>query len=325
MLHPIFTFVFILQFRGTVLMNFISSDKLFLHFVLHEIRTKVKHLKNSGEMCSLAESVAILKEGLKPGKASAQPDTAKDSKLAKGATENSKDESANSELPSAEERSSALDESVIEEQMLQSCEIILESIGAKARGMLGSLSAEEIRRLLAVYSLLPFQDDALIDDIFEEVTIRKSHLQQSPNDSIENILPSPNTTALSLNATELGSPFDNIKNGIMSFFSTSDDADSKDNIDSNSATEEMTTSIEDPTATMSKAAKSVNDLHAASGISMDSVFQNIQKGAAFELGRCDELIENYRRIEFSTGTVRSRYDKERRKEIAKRVLGRLLP
>jgi hypothetical protein len=58
---------------------------------------------------------------------------------------------------------------------------------------------------------------------------------------------------------------------------------------------------------------------------LDSLLASLHEDAAFELGRAIELIENYKRIEFSTGRRRSRYDSERRKEIAKRVLSRLIP
>ena len=83
--------------------------------------------------------------------------------------------------------------------------------------------------------------------------------------------------------------------------------------------------IRESTAIASKAADRAEELRSASGVSLDSLVQNLKQGSAFELGRCNELIENYRRVEFSTGKQRSRYDRERTKDIAKRVLSRLLP
>jgi hypothetical protein len=316
-------------------MNFLSSDKNFLLLVLQEVQAKATNLKSSSELCSLAESVAVLKEGLKPGKAgdsskSSLPESLPESKVASEVTETSAEEPLDQQASSTAEKMSTVDEVLIEKELHQSCESILESIASQAIAMVGCLSTDEIGRLLAVYSLLPFQNDALINGILEEITKRKSHLQQTRSGSFENILLRARSSALSVNTTVFGdknseSPLNHIKNGIMSFFSSSENADSGETKDENSLTEELTTSIQESAATTSKAAKSVEDLHLASGISIDSVFQNLRRGTAFELGRCSELIENYRRIEFSTGTLRSRYDKETRNEIAKRVLSRLLP
>eukprot|EP00980_Cylindrotheca_fusiformis_P007972 scaffold1697_cov120-Cylindrotheca_fusiformis.AAC.54 len=323
-------------FRGVVLMNFLSSDKPFLLLVLEQIQEKAKNLKSGSQLCSLAESLGALKEGLKPGKTSdnsktLRPETVENSNLDSETTDGTDSELTNPKKTSGGDSGLTMDECVIEKRLLDSCVCALEIVGKRARDTLGSLKADEIRRLLVVYSLLPCRNDELIDDIAEEVKKRQLHLQQSPKGSIETILSSAKSSALSVNTTVFGdanseSRFDSIKNGILAFFSTSEGDESPgETRDPDKLTEELTSSIQQSTATTSTAANSVKNLHVASGISMDSVFQNIQKGTAFELGRCVELIENYRRIEFSTGTLRSRYDKERRKEIAKRVLGRLLP
>ena len=45
--------------------------------------------------------------------------------------------------------------------------------------------------------------------------------------------------------------------------------------------------------------------------------------AAFELGRCRELIDAYRRLEFDSGTRRGRFTGYKRKNIGNRILSRL--
>ena len=167
----------------------------------------------------------------------------------------------------------------------------------------------------------------MINNLSEEVEHRLSHLQRSPDGSFESLLKNTRSKTISVNTTLFGdegsdSPFSIIKNGILSFFHAADDSEKKEE---NNLTDELASMIRESTAIASKAADRAEELRSASGVSLDSLVQNLKQGSAFELGRCNELIENYRRVEFSTGKQRSRYDRERTKDIAKRVLSRLLP
>ena len=89
--------------------------------------------------------------------------------------------------------------------------------------------------------------------------------------------------------------------------------------------EELASLIQRAAAQTSKAKRRVDALGKGARFSIDDVVEDVDQSVALELGRCQELVESYRRIEFSTGTQRSRYDKERRKDISKRVLSRLSP
>ena len=136
--------------------------------------------------------------------------------------------------------------------------------------------------------------------------------------------------AVSVNTTLFGdensdSPFSAIKNGIRSFFQGSEGSEDAEKKDENNLTDELISLIQESTASASNAANRAEKLRLSSGVSLDSMLQDLKLGTGFELGRCNELIENYRRIEFSTGEQRSRYDRERTKDVAKRVLSRLLP
>ena len=76
---------------------------------------------------------------------------------------------------------------------------------------------------------------------------------------------------------------------------------------------------------VSRTADHVERVGRGAEINAELTLRGVEEGTAFELGRCQELVASYRRIDFATGTRQSRYDKDRRKEIAKRALSRLFP
>ncbi|KAL3913357.1 MAG: hypothetical protein SGARI_000695 [Bacillariaceae sp.] len=122
---------------------------------------------------------------------------------------------------------------------------------------------------------------------------------------------------------------DNIKTGFMSLFgSTSDDESGTEETDIDEKdvdmTEEIAGMIQASIESTSAAASRAQSEEVVLQVRVGNVLDSLREDVSFELGRALELIENYDRIEFSTGKRRSRYDSERRKEIAKRVLGRLL-
>ena len=102
--------------------------------------------------------------------------------------------------------------------------------------------------------------------------------------------------------------------------STSDDGTSESNL----LSEELAHLIQSSVALTTDATRIAKSWKIGSRRSLDSMLNSVDVGSAFELGRCQELIENYQLIEFSTGALGSRVD-ERRNDIAKRVLSRLLP
>lgn len=306
---------------------------MLLLLVLKEVQTKVTNLKSVAELCSLAETLALLKDALQPN------DLASDTGAETSIDKKAKDETdgkqslseTTQELSSQDEESVIpVDHSAIDEEMKYACNELLVSVADQAKEMTAKLTAQDIRRLLAVYSLLPFQADDLINHLEEEVSKRLSYLEGSASGSLENWLKRAKYKSDSVNSilfedTE-SSRFDHIKNGIMSLFRASDVNESADEKGGeNGLPEELATMIQESIALTSKAANRAEVMRNALRVSLDSILNGLNEGSSFELGRCQELIENYRRVEFSTGTLRSRYDKERRKDIAKRVLSRLLP
>jgi hypothetical protein len=93
------------------------------------------------------------------------------------------------------------------------------------------------------------------------------------------------------------------------------------NVNIISVAEDASEMVERSAKSIQKVATRVDRLKSVAIINPDHLISGIEDGAGFELGRCKELIASYRRIEFQTGTRRSRY--ERRKDIGKRILSRL--
>jgi hypothetical protein len=317
-------------------MKYYSSDPMFLVNVLNEVQAKTTNLQTATELCTLSEAIAMLKEALKPGDAKrattvdSNADENAPFNIDQGDGDQSSDQPTHGTSSPEEESSTPLDDASVEEELKHACDALLQSIASQAKDMTDRLTTGEIRRLLVVYALLPFEANDLIDHLDEEVSCRLSYLQGSSSVSLESLLRRAQSKSMAVNATLFkdtsSSRFGSIKNGIMSMFRFSDSSETTDeNAEENNLTEELACLIQESIASTSAAAERAEKTQTATRMSLDSILQSLDEGSAFELGRCQELIENYRRIEFSTGTLRSRYDKERRQDIAKRVLSRLIP
>ena len=307
--------------RGFVLMKITSSEQPFLLRVLTRISKKIPDLSSGNELCSLAETIGILKEA------------SKDSPKKK---ENNNDESPSESIDEEETSESQIDDPEnisVQKQLSTMLDQMLNSIAILAIDSSENFTANEIRRLLEVYSLLPFQADVLIDCLSEKVSKRLA--------AIQNLKRSPTLDILLKDANKKSSVvrsslFDDsstsllgsIKAGIMSLFGSSNsDQDEVDPIDDEGTkmTEEIASIIQDSISASSDAANRAEADQSALQISLDKVIHTLQEEASFELGRSQELIENYHRTEFATGERRSRCDKDQKNYISKRVLSRFLP
>ncbi len=306
-------------------MKYSQSDPHFLLLVLQRVHNKAGKLEGIEELCSLAETLALLKEALRTA------DTPKEdiTRTAKIKLEvNEKDKELTEDTSADNENSSQSPEFVvvlIENELVKICDELLNFISHSSRGVVKTATTSELRRLLAVYSLLPFRADDLINEIEKEIDARLSTPDSQPWITVEKRLRDAKERSESLqrklfHETE-SSGLTVLKNGFMSLFGSSEDNESAEKNLSDELIEMIRASINSTI----EAATSLQEMKETLDVSIDSIGQQNMEKKYFELGRCQELIANYRRIEFSTGSRRSRYDKERRKDISKRVLHRLLP
>jgi hypothetical protein len=308
--------------RGLVLMRMTSNQRSFVLEVLKRVSEKVPNASSGTELCSLAEVIGILKEASKTSSSK----NSKESNI-----DDAQSESANDEAnltPQIED---------IKQQISSTSDQMLNSIATLAISSAKRLTANEIRRLLEVYSLLPFQADEMIACLSDEVSNRLATLEDLRNDqSLVTILKDASKKSSvvrsSLFDVSHASLFSSIRARFLSIFqSWNDNDDEEDEVvaqiddEGTKLTEEIASVIQDSISATSDATKRAKADQSALQLSLDEVVQCLEEGASFELGRSLELIENYHRTEFATGERRSRYDKDRKNYISKRVLSRLLP
>jgi hypothetical protein len=181
--------------------------------------------------------------------------------------------------------------------------------------------------------LLPFQADKLIDACEKEVAKRQALLESAANTaSVEDLLKQAAETSAEATRTVFGkseeniSPIEALKRGLKSLFSKEEEEEEGGiSEEMQKFTNEVGGLLNRVTAAVTQVDQCMEQIGIASNVYTDTALQRIMEGANFELGRCCELIENYRRIEFSTGKRRSRYDYRQRRDLGKRLLSRLLP
>lgn len=295
-------------------MKFFSSDISFLYSVVSQVAETIDGPRSVDKLCTLAESLALLKESIR-----AEVDE-KRTELSDG-------------LPKDDDQAGELDDQAESEgkglglvdELERLTVVLLASIATKSEGMLASFSPDNMRRLVSVYTLLPFEADSLIRAMESEVESRKALLLSLPEVSIDNMLKdamsSSDAVKKELFTKTDSSRFAAIKNGIVSMFLSNEDSEPEES----TLEEELALMIEKSINSTILAASTIQKLGNLTGTSFDSLGEQALEGQLFELGQCEELIASYRRIEFSTGAIKSRYDKERRRVISKRVLSRLLP
>lgn len=308
-------------------MKYFQSDSEFLHQVLNVVDSKAGDVKSVEDLCFLAETLALLKEALKAG-----DEKISDSKPTKPETDElfTNDEETASATPESDNDMGALEQQdvSVEDSMILLCDGLLASMAEQAKSEVSSASALELQRLLSVYSLLPFQADVLVDTIEAEVNARLPKSGNQPMIMVEDLLHQAREKSEFVQKElfqdeESSGMRAALKNGIMSLFRSVESADGNESSDT--LPKEIASMIQDSITTTVEASSALQQMQESLHVSIDSIGQRNSEGTYFELGRCQELIANYRRVEFSTGTRRSRYDEEGRKIVSKRVLSRLLP
>ncbi len=304
--------------RGLVLTKMTSSHQSFVLEVLKKISEKVPNVTSGADLCSLAEAIGILKEASK--------------------TSSPK----NKETTNDEVESELVDEEVVQSEEIQKqisiiSDQMLNSVASLTIDFVEKLTANEIRRLLEVYSLLPFQADATIASLSDEVSRRLEALQSLQKDQglaslLKDASKKGSVVKSSLFDDSNTSLFESMRVKFFSIFRSSnnnvgedDEVVQQTDDEGTKLTEEIASVIQDAISATSNASKRADADQSALTLSLDKIIQNLEEGASFDLGRSLELIENYHRTEFATGERRSRYDKDRKNYITKRVLSRLLP
>jgi len=218
----------------------------------------------------------------------------------------------------------------VDSELVQLADEALALAATHAAETVGSLTSLELRRLLTVYSTLPFKADELVNAIEEEGMMREASLTSPGSSELgQELLRSAASEArvvLSALGGDAGggSALSAIKNGFRSMFGQSDAKESSSREtaeveDEETPDESLHLAIE---RVLQSVIESANYLDVTGNARLETS-QRLKDGSLFELGRCRELIAHYRRRDFDSGTSNSRFDQERRRDMVKFVLSRL--
>jgi len=307
-----------------------SSDKGTMIKLLEYVEPQIESEIDELNLCYLAESLGRIKLVAGTRDASNRAPESDVSKVNQTLSSSDDDVSIGNENTTALANSTSSRQSMREStgelyDLLQITERMLSKVATKATTQVGSYKTDSLRRFLMVYALLPFQADNLVRAIDEEIGRRQSQLSfVESTESVEKLLAQAANSALSINSTVFGKPGDSplaaLMAGLRMLFSTSTSPREETQL-----SDEVSNLLSEAIESISALQNRVEQISSASNLRPETKLQNIAVGTSFELGRCRELIDHYRLIEFSTRRRQSRFDQKGRQRIAKRVLGRVLP
>jgi hypothetical protein len=305
-------------------MDFMSSDLFSLAQALRAFELRSLSDIQLSELCGLVESLARVKRPFLDSKTISVPEEPRQPSSTESLSDNpSKIYSNDGESVIA----SLSEEQILRKEISHLSRSILANAIAHAAQNVANLSPEQLRRFLVVVTMSPLEAHVFVESVERELlsrTIDKS--QQSK--SLESILAIVADTAkqsrslLSVKSGQGDTPLTALKSGLRSLFFNTEQDNSESSEKWHQEVQEVTDLLNE---TMTHALYVADRLRAVTNVTgsgIDRILQSIEEGSNFELGRCKELIEAYHRIDFQTGTWHSRYDKERRKDIGKRLLSR---
>lgn len=191
--------------------------------------------------------------------------------------------------------------SVTQENLLEICDRVLISFAVSIADRLPTISTRDIHEILSVLIHTPLQSDALVTAI--EACI------QDRAKTIDTDRRAPNTISSASNALR------SLRQVLSSQYNDPLSISLVDNMPSLLEMENLDTVI-----------AALDDLHNTIAYTHPRVSRKPSLDAMeLEFSWCRELIEQYNRLDFSSGSFRNCLDQQRRRKLAKRALSRLLP
>lgn len=315
-----------------------SSDPAFVISVLQAIESKVGSLQTGERLVDLAQTLAKLRRTVERLEQQSPEETRNDSRSSENLDEKQATDEDESGSDQSNNAKSANDEVIQEQQnstiairsvILASTSQILAKISDAAIEMVHDLSAEEMRELLLVFLVTPFQVDDLVNSIDKETHRRLEVLGfKGPAESVQDLARRAfDSSVLASNTlsgeSESTSTVDTIKNGIKAIFGVHQISEvSEPHV---AALTALAENAQRTTTLIRETLGRMEQIRQGTGADTESLLRGAEQGTVIELGRCQELAAAYRRIDFSTGAQRCRYDSSRRRDISKRILSRLFP
>jgi hypothetical protein len=273
-------------------MNVVASDRTYVHDVLEFVQQRVSSMTDEHELCQLVQSIGRLKSSME-----SLTDVAETSLLEVKTNETSAESKPDDEavLPIQQYSLSEVD---------KVCDKLLSALSGRLLKKVKDVrSIKTFRKVLMVFSLLPYRTDKLVDAIETEISERIGELVgDTPiEDLLSRAISEVSAARREPNDESPASPLHAVKNGLKSFFGSTEKEESDEYY--------FSATVNFPLPPEEKA----------------RVIDSFRQDLLLELGRCSELIAQYRRIDFDAGVRGSRFDQEARRDMAKRLLSRHLP
>lgn len=316
--------------HGAVSMEMFSSTPDTVVPLLRALESKAETDFDKVDLCELAECLARIK--LSTGET--EVITALPTETA-GLIEDSNliiDDVYNSTQTTKEEEEvierMAYDQAISKATM-QSCLNLLAQVAIAATSRLDQMTAGEMRRLLLIYAGLPSKADEFIDAADKEISKRLeaakyvTNLHESANRAATAARGS--WDALADKSDSDISPLASLRKGLRNLFVVSHDQDEdKDSEEESTKLRQVADLLTETATTANMVTDHFARVSKLTNQDPGMVLSTEQRGAVFELSRCQELIESYRRVNFGTGKRLSRQDTGHRKDVAKQVISRII-
>jgi hypothetical protein len=339
--------------NGLSLLNVASTNTEYFTRVLYQMRERISSIDDVEDICMLAESIGSIESYLHTihvrdddDSPSKMTPTGSDYKRIDGCNDMVKNNAESEDIVEKETAkdvtSAAAQNKAVEASgvsgLLEACDDLFTALANKCSLLAGIMKPKEVRRILVVCSMTPIRADGLIDIIASEIQNRKEKLQcaqeiqNGKNLLSEAVANAKSAQSLLCGSNKEDSTFKAIRKGLRSFFRSSEDADEIPNTETIDMDVLEIDETEKLQIALEAALRSIIDLgdyadHVESSccVTILDIQHQLEEGTLFDLGRCEELINLYRRIDFHESIRLSRFDDDRRTEMAKGVLTRLLP
>ena len=312
------------QLRGLVALRVATVSKRPVVEVLSFLENRIAVMRDESVICELIESLGSLRMAMESNNDAVEGLSPVDA-------------DSNTTSTSSEDDPLPKNEAIISDSDVSTrCDELLSLLSSRVTEMIKDMRAQSLRTILMLFSELPLQADKCVEAIEEEVERRRSLLEIATHRNADELLRQAASGALDTKRTLFGddhskdskSPLAGLRDGVRSIFGRKDDNKNLDDeVAEASGTEgdEFALKVKETLQLIIDTASAVENTRESCRLPLEQSIVTAQQEALFELGRCIELIEQYRRIDFTSGYRRSRFDQERRRDMVKRVLSRKLP
>jgi hypothetical protein len=298
--------------------NLLLSHKAYTKTVMEYVLTTLSSEIKTAHICDFVETMSLAKELLRSEDIeSILSETTNSSSLMIG-----KDDDMVRPEPIRE------DELQANKGLVATGESLMNVLASRSMELLDAMSPAELRRLLSIYALAPFRADEFIAAMEIEVEKRKKLLTEHVDTQWLDRL-----TACAVQASKLrrkfngehDNPLASIATKMKSFFRSNEHEKVSSKLEAEGFAESDIETTDKTFKSIIDFSRYASTLSAARGSYVDHATQQIHQGVLFELGRCTELINQYRTVDFESGKQTSRPDQRQQRVMTKLLLSRMMP